>query len=82
MQSRDLAVNQSPLKSLKAGTRGVVARFNEMDSRTRRKLRDMGITPGRGIRIEERSPRCVVRLGTDRLVLNNTLMRAISVRNA
>ena len=46
---------ERPLSELKDGTTGVVCEIR-LDGRTRRRLIEMGITPGVGIMVRKRAP--------------------------
>ncbi len=70
----------SSLKLLKAGEQGVVTRIHSTNPKILQKLRTMGIAPGKPIALEERFPRFVVRLGGDRVILDEPTIQAIYVR--
>ena len=46
---------ERPLSELKDGTTGVVCEIR-LDGRTRRRLIEMGITPGAAMRVKRRAP--------------------------
>lgn len=80
MLTTGFSVQGTSLKLLRSHERGVISRIHTMCEPTAQKLRALGVVPGQSIRLEQRSPRFVVRVGNDRHVLNDTAINAIYVR--
>ncbi|MCG8364499.1 MAG: ferrous iron transport protein A [Pseudanabaenales cyanobacterium] len=77
----DFTVSGSPLKLLKIGEHGVVARLTQAaDTATVQALQKMGLVPGAPITLEQRFPRFVIKTGTNRLALSEKMIQAIYVR--
>jgi DtxR family transcriptional regulator, Mn-dependent transcriptional regulator len=60
-----------------AGTRGTVAYLHTHESQKLRKLMAMGILPGVGIQVEQRSPSYVVVAGEARIAMDDEMARAV-----
>lgn len=80
MFNQTFTVAGSSLRLLKPGERGVVTRLKATNDVTMQKLRAIGIAPGTSITVEQRFPRFVVRIGSDRLTLSETVINAVYVR--
>jgi ferrous iron transport protein A len=70
----------SSLRWMQIGERGTVNPFRNVDERTRIKLERIGIRPGASITVEQRSPRFMVRVGGQRLVLSDQMIHAVTIR--
>ena len=68
----------SSLKWMQIGERGTVSPLRSVDERTRMKLEIMGIRPGASITVEQRSPRFIVRVGNQRLILSDRMIRPLA----
>ncbi|KGF73788.1 hypothetical protein DO97_10270 [Neosynechococcus sphagnicola sy1] len=68
------------LKLLRSHERGVITRMKPLHETTAQKLKALGLTLGRSITVEQRFPRFIVRLGSDRHALDEAMINAIYVR--
>lgn len=80
MLTTGFSIQGTSLKLLRSHERGVISRVNTVCETTAQTLRALGLVPGRSIRLEQRSPRFVIRVGNDRHVLNDIAINAIYVR--
>jgi ferrous iron transport protein A len=80
MFQESFTVSGSSLKLLKPGERGVVTRLRSVDDNVAQKLRRFGIAPGASVTLEQRFPRFVVKVGTNRVALDDRTIAAIYVR--
>jgi ferrous iron transport protein A len=80
MFNQSFTISGSSLKLLKVGEQGVVSGLSCRNDNLARKLRSMGLMPGKQITLEQRFPRFVVRSGLERFALDDTMIRAIYVR--
>lgn len=79
MFNQKLTVCGCSLSLLRPGERGVIAHLRSQDETLLQKLGGMGLTPGTPIVVEQRSPTCLLRLGSDRLSLSRETTSAIYV---
>jgi ferrous iron transport protein A len=77
--SQGFSVSGSSLQLMKAGERGTITKI-DADSNTISKLRQMGITCGTAIALEQRFPRFIIKVGANLLTLDDRARRAIYVR--
>lgn len=70
----------SSLKLMNIGEGGVVTALRNADDTVMRKLTEMGVLPGKSITLEQRFPRFVVKVGTRRFALDNTMIHSVYVR--
>jgi len=75
-----LTLEGSSLKLLKPKERGTVTRIDSSKTEVVQKLRSMNITIGTMITVEQRSPRFLLRVGSDQVALSDPLQNAIYVR--
>lgn len=80
MFSQRFSVCSASLNLLKAGEKGIVARFRSGDESITKKLTAMGITPGMKITLEQRFPSYVIKSGNTRLTFDEKIARSIFVR--
>ncbi len=80
MFSQGFTVSGSSLRLLKHGERGVVTRLKGGDDSVTQKLRAMGITPGTLIEVEQRFPRFVIKVGGNRMAIDNRIIESVYVR--
>ena len=80
MFKKSFTVSGSSLKLLKTGERGVITKLTATDSHTLRQFKEMGLKPGASLKLEQRFPRFVVRVGENRVVLDDLAKRSIYVR--
>ncbi len=80
MFKESFTVSGSSLKLLKPGERGIVTRLRSADDKVTQKLKMLGIIPGVSVILEQRFPRFVVRVGTNRFALDDRTITAIYVR--
>ncbi len=80
MFTQKITTTLSPLKLLKSGERGIVTRLKDSDDIISQKLREMRIAPGSTVILEQRFPRYIIRVGSDRIALSDDLLCAIFVR--
>jgi len=80
MLSTGISVRGTSLKLLRSHERGVISRISSACDTTAQKLRTLGLTPGRPITLEQRFPRFIVRVGSNRHILDETAVNAIFVR--
>lgn len=80
MFSQGFTVSGSSLKLLRPGERGIVARLSNTNDSVTRKLKAMGIRKGTTIVVEERFPRFVIRIGSNRHALSEQMINAVYVR--
>jgi len=80
MLNQHYASSSFSLKRLQIGERGVVSELGRMGDRSIQKLRSLGIHLGTSITVEQRFPRFMVSIGSDRVVLSDDLIPAIFVR--
>jgi ferrous iron transport protein A len=80
MLKTGFSVQGTSLKLLRSHERGMITRINTLCDTTVQKMRQLGLTPGRLITIEQRSPRFIVRVGNDRHALDDRLINSIYVR--
>jgi ferrous iron transport protein A len=80
MMTTGFSVQGSSLKLLRSQERGVITRITALRDITAQNLRKMGIIPGQSITIEQRFPRFVVRVGSNRHTLDDSAVAAIYVR--
>jgi ferrous iron transport protein A len=80
MMTTGFSVQGSSLKLLRSQERGVITRITTLRDITAQNLRKMGIIPGQSITIEQRFPRFVVRVGSNRHTLDDSAVAAIYVR--
>jgi ferrous iron transport protein A len=80
MLTTGFSVQGASLKLLRSHEHAVITRTNTLCDTTAQKLRKLGLIPGQSIAVEQRFPRFVVRVGSDRHALDETTMNAIYVR--
>jgi ferrous iron transport protein A len=80
MLTTGFSVQGASLKLLRSHERAVITRINTLRDATTQRLRQLGLTPGQPITVEQRFPRFIVRVGNDRHVLDDTAISAIYVR--
>lgn len=80
MLTAGFSVQGASLKLLRSHERGVIARINTFCDATAQSLRELGLTPGQPITVEQRSPQFIVRVGSDRHTLDEPTINAIYVR--
>ncbi|MEB3337493.1 MAG: FeoA family protein [Leptolyngbyaceae bacterium] len=80
MLTKGFSVQGASLKLLRSHERGVITRIETLRDTTAQKLRALGLTLGQSIAVEQRSPHFIVRVGSDRHVLDDTAINAIYVR--
>lgn len=68
------------LALMKTGESGRILRFGRMDDRTASQLKTMGLAPGVSLKLEQRSPSFIVKVGNTCLRLSDTMRRSIYVR--
>ncbi|NJL02570.1 MAG: ferrous iron transport protein A [Spirulinaceae cyanobacterium RM2_2_10] len=76
------STTSSALKLLQVGECGRVTRIASSGDRITTRLHEAGIKPGALIMLEQRFPRFIVRVGSQRLSLSIVEIHAISVRLA
>ncbi|WP_017716672.1 FeoA family protein [Kamptonema formosum] len=82
MFAKGFTVAGASLDLLEIGERGTVTHFINPDSATFAQLREMGITPGLPVTLEQRSPCFVIKAGETLLPLAKEMARSIYVRIA
>jgi ferrous iron transport protein A len=80
MLTTGFTVQGASLKLLRSHERGVITRIRSLCDTTAQKLRALGLTPGQSIIVEQRSPRFIVRVGSNRHALDDATINAIYVR--
>jgi Fe2+ transport system protein FeoA len=80
MFDRTITLTGASLALMKTGERGKILRFGNMDDRTAVQLKTMGLVPGVALKLEQRSPSFIVRVGNNLLRLNDKMRRSIYVR--
>jgi ferrous iron transport protein A len=80
MVMTEFSVQGTSLKLLRSGERGVITRIQPFQDTTANKLKAMGFMRGQTISLEQRFPRFIVRVGTQRYALSELLLNAIYVR--
>jgi len=75
-----LTLEGSSPKLLKPKERGTVTRIDSSKTEVVQKLRSMNITIGTMITVEQRSPRFLLRVGSNQVALSDPLQNAIYVR--
>lgn len=73
-------VQGASLKLLRSHERGVITRIKPLGETTAQTLKALGLTLGQSITVEQRSPHCIVRVGSDRHTLDEATINAIYVR--
>lgn len=79
---RDLECDSVPLTELAPGEEGTVTCLEEPGSREARKLMAMGVLPGASLRLLQRYPAFVFRMGYGEFAVDGTLAALIRVRRA
>ena len=74
------SVQGASLKLLRSHECGIITRIHGLCQVTTQNLKQLGLTPGQRITVEQRLPCFIVRVGNDRHVLDETAMNAIYVR--
>jgi ferrous iron transport protein A len=80
MATTKFSVQGSSLKLLRSGERGTITHINSSQDSTIQKLRAIGLVVGQMIALEQRFPRFIVRVGTQRHALDEPSINAIYVR--
>ncbi len=80
MLTTGFSVQGSSLRLLQAGERGVIKQIRTLHDATAQNLRKMGLMPGQTITLEERFPRFIIRVGTQRHALDEMMINAVYVR--
>ena len=68
------------LRSLKVGESGVIIGIGNAKPTVTDQLRQLGLTPGQSITLEQRFPRLVIRNRGNSLALTQDMFQAINVR--
>jgi ferrous iron transport protein A len=80
MFTQGFSVCFSSLALLKNQERGVISCLRNKDETIVQKLKAMGITPGRQIAVETKTPHFVITLGKTRIKIDSEMARSIYVR--
>ncbi len=80
MLTTGFSVQGSSLKLLQAGEQGVIKQIRTLHDATAQSFRKMGLIPGQTITLEQRFPRFIIRVGTQRHTLNEMMINAVYVR--
>jgi ferrous iron transport protein A len=80
MFDRTITLTGASLALMKTGERGRILRFAKTDDRTAGQLKTMGLAPGVSLKLEQRSPSFIVKVGNNFLRLNERMRRSIYVR--
>jgi ferrous iron transport protein A len=80
MFDRTITLTGASLALMKTGESGRILRFGRMDDRTASQLKTMGLAPGVSLKLEQRSPSFIVKVGNTCLRLSDTMRRSIYVR--
>jgi Fe2+ transport system protein FeoA len=80
MLTTGFSIRGASLKLLRIGERGVITRINPLQDRSAQNLREIGLTPGQIITVEQRFPRFIVRIGNHQHSLDPISINAVYVR--
>ncbi|MDX2232412.1 MAG: FeoA family protein [Leptolyngbyaceae cyanobacterium bins.349] len=80
MTHQRFTIAGSTLSLLKTGEQGIVTRIASMDETVIHKLRSMGVVPGVTVTVAQRSPQCVIQVGSHQFALSSSTAKAIYLR--
>lgn len=67
------------LMDLKVGEQGVVSRINTRDRKTLNKLMALGILPGMKVKMLQKYPSYIFKVGNTQIAADDTVIKSISV---
>ncbi len=80
MLTTSFSIQEASLKLMRSHEQGVITRINTSCDTTVQRLRTMGLMPGLSITVEQRSPRFIVQVGSNRHALDESAINAVYVR--
>jgi Fe2+ transport system protein FeoA len=80
MLERGFSVCYSPLSLLKINEEGVITRIKNNDKTINKHLLDMGVNIGLPIKLEQRTPNFIIKVGKSYMTCDQETARGIYVR--